>query len=266
MAAKRACADHPHLECVLMDPVILDLDMGNTRLKWRYRTPARILSEGAVGYAQSALEELPNPPRDLQRIRIATVVRGEALERLLQACRERWRIEPELARVQDRCAGLTQGYEDKSRLGVDRWLATLAAHEATRSACVVVSCGTAVTADLVTAGGVHLGGYIVPGLGLMRAALFDGTHAVKVEEVAAPTSLAPGTDTDAAVSRGLLLMLQGLVEKAVLELRDRGELPLVVVTGGDAEKLLPFLSGPHRSTEVLCRPNLVLDGLPLALP
>lgn len=247
-----------------MSQHVLDFDVGNTRVKWRHSSAGVILGEGALAHANCRPEELPVAAESLNRIRIASVVQGKLLQTLLDSCRNRWKIEPEIARVTEHCAGLTQGYTDKSRLGVDRWLALLAAYNLRRGACVLVSCGTAVTVDLVTRGGEHLGGYIVPGLEMMRTALFSGTSAVKLDRIEQPESLAPGRDTIPAVNRGLILMLKGLVENAHSELRTRGEFPEPIVTGGDSDLLLPFLT--VSSTKAISRPNLVLDGLALALP
>lgn len=249
-----------------MSEHVLDIDVGNTRLKWRYSSAGKIIAEGAIAHAHCRLDELPVPTDLLDRVRIASVVQGELLHGLLEVCRKQWQIEPEIAEVVQYCAGVTQGYSDPSRLGVDRWLALLAAYSSTRGACVVVSCGTAVTVDLVTDRGVHLGGYIVPGLELMRAALFSGTSAVQLEKIDQPGSLAPGKDTASAVSRGLVLMVKGLVESAELDLRNQGRAPKIIITGGDSELILPFLIEPILSTKAVSRPNLVLDGLVLALP
>lgn len=245
---------------------ILDFDVGNTRVKWRYSSAGIVLEEGALAHADYRPGVPPVAVERLDRIRVASVVQGGLFEGLLDTCRKHWEIEPEVARVAEHCAGLSQGYTDKSRLGVDRWLALLAAYNSRREACVLVSCGTAVTVDLVTRRGEHLGGYIVPGLEMMRNALFSGTSAVKLDKIERPDSLAPARDTIPAVNRGLVLMLKGLVENAQTELRTRGEFPEIIVTGGDGDLVLPFLIGSASSTKAISRPNLVLDGLALALP
>lgn len=243
---------------------ILDFDIGNTRLKWRYTARDGTISAGAVAHAECRLDRLPGQAP--LRIRVASVVGSEWLEGLLASCRQQWGAEPEIAQVVENCGGVRQGYADKSRLGVDRWLAMLAAHGATDRSCVVVSCGTAITVDLLTATGEHRGGYIVPGLELMRSALFAATNAVKLDRIEPPDNLAPGRDTVPAVNHGLVLMVKGLVDNAVAELRNHGVAPTIVLTGGDGEVLLPFLMKPFSSTNAIYNPTLVLDGLALALP
>ena len=168
---------------------------------------------------------------------------------------------PEFAAATAELAGVTSGYEAPARLGVDRWLALVAAWNAARQAVVVVDLGTAATLDFVTADGRHLGGYIVPGLGLMAAALARDTAGVRVAGDLAP-HLGPGRNTAQAVRRGSTAMLLDFIEASVGRFADTGDgAPEVFLTGGDAEPLagrLPF--------GVRVEPDLVLDGLALALP
>lgn len=248
-----------------MSGKILDLDLGNTRLKWRLSLGGGDYREGAVANSAGGLERLALEGKP-DRVRIASVVNAEHRAEVVRFCRTRWQVRAEVASVQESCAGVQQGYADSSRLGVDRWLAFVAAFQLAPGGCVVVSCGTAVTVDLVTATGQHLGGYIVPGLQTMRTALFAGTSAVKLDKLVAPESLAPGTDTSSAVSRGLVLMIRGLVDSAIAELAGQAGTPHVWVSGGDGELIKPYLNPPFTSTNAGYRPNLVLDGLAIALP
>lgn len=240
---------------------VLDFDLGNTRLKWRFQSPEQEQS-GASDYGTPGLDA-PDLPAGLlpARIRIASVVTGPRLQQILTLCRDRWGLEPELARVQPSCAGVSHGYRDGSRLGVDRWLATLAAFNRVEGACVVVSCGTAITVDPVTASGRHLGGYIVPGIELMRRSLFEGTDRVKVEEIDWTRPLSPGDSTEVAVNHGLAVMVSGLVETAGRLLREQGDEPTIIISGGDGALLQQ-----HLLPRAQLVPQLVFEGLALALP
>jgi len=246
---------------------ILDIDIGNTRVKWRLnasqlseQSGAQLLHSGEGGFS------LPLGDVRLDRIRIASVVKGAALDVVLDWCRHDQHLEPEIARVVENCAGVTQGYDDMSRLGVDRWLCLLAAYNQVNSACVVVSCGTAVTVDLVSLSGQHLGGYIVPGFELMRRSLFDGTNAVKVDAIDWPQAACPGRNTRAAVNNGVLLMVKGLVDQACDQLQKKGDLFALLLTGGDGEVFHSLFYRQSDLPKSCYCPTLVLDGLALALP
>lgn len=226
----------------------LDIDMGNTRTKWRC---------GAETGALPA-PRLPTPGGRPARVRVSTVLRNE--EAVAAAVRESFGVHAEFARVQRRFDGLTCGYRKPASLGVDRWLATLAAWHTVRGPLVVVSAGTACTVDLVGGDGQHHGGYIAPGLGLLGKALEQRTADVRVPHGFSERALAPGRTTASAVHAGTMTMLLGYVETALADFRTHHD-ATVFVTGGDAGWLADALAASARVV-----PTLVLDGLAIALP
>jgi len=156
--------------------------------------------------------------------------------------------------------GVRNGYRQPRRLGVDRWIALIGARAETRSAVCVVDAGTAVTIDAMDKTGQHLGGQIIPGPRLMTAALSKETN-----DIGLPTGTArdpgPGmglfaTNTGAAVQSGTLSAVCGAIERAAKTMRSGGLRPKIVLTGGDASRILKQLDG-----NVLHRPHLVLQGL-----
>ena len=160
--------------------------------------------------------------------------------------------------------GVRNGYDEYARLGLDRWLAVVGAYQLSGGACLVLDLGTAVTADFVAANGEHLGGYICPGLPLMRNQLRTHTRRIRYDDISAERalqSLQPGRSTVEAVERGCALMLRGFALAQVELARERwGEDFTVYLTGGDAALV----------SEVLPRARLVSDlvfvGLALACP
>ena len=244
---------------------VLELDLGNTRGKWRLLEGRNVRARGSMPTAAVRSGELPPEWLELcpQRVRAANVA-GTGISAALQdAVGAQFGLAVEFARVEHRRAGVTCAYSDIAKLGVDRWLAVLAAYQRSRRAALIVDCGSAVTLDLVDNGGQHLGGYILPGLELMRRALFKDTDAVKVPQaLQAGMSLAPGRDTDSAVNRGLPLMVLGAVDRAYQILVAAGSAePLLWLTGGDGPFFSSVCAVPHQLV-----PELVLDGLALSNP
>ena len=241
--------------------MILDLDAGNTRLKWRLSgADGKVLSRGAV-----SLEDFlaAGPPAEGIRNVRAACVRGAEIEaRLLQWSQERCGVVAGIARVRPDEAGVRVAYADVGKLGVDRWLCLLAAFNPQQNAVCVIQCGSAITVDLVDDAGQHRGGLIAPGLGLMQKSLLEGTDRVRFAPDALEVlDLAPGTDTAGCVRAGISTAAVGLVERAVREYRAICPRARLVITGGDAPRILPLLAEPP-----LERPELVLDGLGFALP
>ena len=227
----------------------LDIDMGNTRTKWRFGQ--------SVGALPSP--DLPDLKVEPGRVRVATVLRNRDV--LAGTISHRFGVQPEFATTSAELAGVQCGYANPGRLGVDRWLAVVAAWRRSAGPVVVISVGTAATIDFVDANGLHEGGHIAPGLRLLRNALDRETAHVRPKGSIRP-STAPGADTEAAVASGTFLMLLAFAEAAVKGYVARhGDGAEVFLTGGDADLLAEGLSVPVR-----CEPHLVLDGLEIALP
>lgn len=252
--------------------MILELDAGNTRIKWRLREQRdgknwHKLAEDSVFAEQKApsvfielgkqLGKLPMTRID--RMLVATV-RGEGFKTVFSSVMtEKWHLQPEYATVSAVCAGVRNGYEDVTRLGVDRWLAVVAAYSRTNNACCIVDCGTTITVDRVAADGQHLGGYIVPGLHLMRDALSARSKALATAPSAWEVAT-PGTSTLAAVHNGILAMALGFLRDIHQQDLQAGCQVEWFLTGGDA----PHLAN-HLGWDCRLLPDLVMDGLELTM-
>jgi type III pantothenate kinase len=161
-------------------------------------------------------------------------------------------------------AGVRNGYEEFERLGLDRWLAMLGGFQLASGACLVLDFGTAVTADFISRDGEHLGGFICPGMPLMRNQLRTHTRRIRYGDLAAERaleSLVPGRTTVEAVERGCSLMLRGFVlTQLELACSYWGSNYSVFLTGGDAG----LVSGIVPRARVV--PDLVFVGLAMACP
>jgi type III pantothenate kinase len=242
--------------------MILELDVGNTRIKWRLLEERgnTVTRSGAVAeLGQLSATSLPG--QSITRIRVACV-RQKAMSEVLQGwAKENWHLTPELARVHPDCAGVSIRYRG---LGVDRWLAMLAAFRVAGRACLVVDCGTALTLDLLDDSGVHIGGYIVPGLALGARSLQEHTE-IRLSDEPPRYALAPASSTEEAIYSGSLLMLLSLLERVSRTVLPDGKtVSLLFLTGGDAREFLLHLKLPD--VEIREQASLVLDGLAIALP
>src|SRR5699024_1843795 len=97
--------------------------------------------------------------------------------------------------------GFKNSYEASDALGVDRWLAIVEAWSRHGNA-IVIDCGSALTVDVAAKEGVHLGGYIVPGLHLLVRSLWEGTSQVKVSLSDIQDNAKLGSSTQEAVNNG----------------------------------------------------------------
>jgi len=202
------------------------------------------------------------PAEGPSRVRVGSV-RGGAFERSLQALMvDRWGVLPEFARSSAGCGPVANGYEQPSALGVDRWLAVVAAFDHASRACCVIDAGSAITLDLVSEQGRHEGGYIVPGLSLQRES-FVGKTGLTLDAEATWKSVVPGLRTSDALDNGILAMVTGWIVFMMKGSAERGGRELYL-TGGDASVLSEQLD--RHNVRHLVVPDLVLDGLALTLP
>lgn len=242
--------------------MILDLDAGNTKLKWAlhqgdiYSTKNNgQIARSEISAALAVFDSLP-----IERIRLASVV-GDCTEAVCRWGAERG-VSVEIARVADRTAGIICGYQKPESLGIDRWMGMIAARKLCAGAYAVVSAGTALTMDLVDDNNRHRGGFIAPGLRMMIDSLGANTWGVRVASQDVE-SLSPGTTTSEAVVNGCLLSAMGLIDRVMADCHYR----TLFLTGGDAETLAVHLvrkdTDPYR---MVLSSNLVLAGLSVALP
>lgn len=233
---------------------ILLLDIGNSRIK------AALAGEGGDLQLLPAVAHQADAVAAIAAIQAAAPgalwishVLGAAAEApLIAAAQARWNLSPYFARSTAEFGGLRSGYAEPERLGIDRWLAMIAARSDARDCALVVDAGTALTADLVDASGQHRGGFIAGGLLTAQRSVLGATR-FATRDVHATYDGGLGLDTEACVRQGAMLGCLGAIDRAA----ELGEPPCRrIITGGDAEILLPHLKGTWQH-----RPHLVLEGL-----
>src|SRR5690554_2767027 len=67
--------------------------------------------------------------------------------------------------------GVSNSYSTPTDLGIDRWLAMVGAYNEQPKAAVIIDAGTAITVDWIDEHGQHLGGWITPGVDLMKTSV-----------------------------------------------------------------------------------------------
>lgn len=242
----------------------LALDVGNTRLKWAlYDAPtpnAALLAHGVEflenidKLAEGAWHTLPEPSQIL-----GCIVAGDAIRRRVMGQLELWDVTPQWVVASSAEAGLVNGYDHPTRLGADRWVAMIGAWHrllasGERRPLVVVMVGTAVTVEAIDADGKFLGGFIIPGHGIMLRALESGTAGLHV-----PTGEVCDfpTNTSDALTSGGTFAIAGAVERMIQHLSQRcGAPPVCIMTGGAGWKMAPSMSVPFELVD-----SLIFDGL-----
>lgn len=227
------------------------IDVGNTAIKWCIERDGVL---GEVTRCERSLadfvESLSVIGTDISQVAIASVAGADFEQQLAQALGDITGAAVAFARTAAAAGPLHNSYAEPERMGVDRWLAMLGAFEPGKGPVCVIDAGTALTVDLVDAQGRHVGGYIIPGIQMMTAALLSQTDRVRFDDQA-PTTLKPGQSTAACVTAGGWTAGFGAIQQVMAQHPDYR----IVLAGGDASALIALgING-------VWYPDLVFEGL-----
>lgn len=236
----------------------LYIDQGNTALKWQLVDQGVLLNRGRVENTLDLNDALSEVSAcRLGDIFVASVVAPAFSEELKAWAKQHKKPAPTFFISSRSACGVTNAYEDAAQLGVDRWLALIAAHHKYAGLLCVVDSGTALTMDFLMPDGRHLGGFIVPGAALMQNSLLKNTRQIKVKEITLSTQL--GRDTNEAVSFGIQQMMQLFIKGKVAAVASEQQQKVsLILAGGHAKVLSEGLLMPVNLEE-----DLVLQGLQL---
>jgi len=166
---------------------------------------------------------------------------------------------------------ITNRTDAPAKVGKDRLLNALAARQIVKGKhpILVISCGTAITFDIVSHKGEFLGGAIAPGISMMAKALYQNCALLPWVKLPSKKPVALGRNTQDAIISGVYFGGAGLVRNIIHELikglparttRSDGKIKpsglRIILTGGDAELVNSAL--PLKGKII---PDLTLRGL-----
>lgn len=242
-----------------MNPTAVVADLGNSRLKWGLVRTNGLEASIALPIddtqAWSAAWEdwaLGDQPWIISTVNPPLAARLEAFLHARGVRRMHW-----FRSAAD--VPIKHALDHPERAGADRAFAVLAAvaSQGLGRPGIVVSCGSAITVERISAEGIWLGGAIAPGLGLSARALNEGTAQLPfVNAREAPAAW--GNSTQPALEAGIFWGAVGTIRELVMrQSEDLTPAPWLIWTGGDARILAPHVA--WRESRVV--PDLVLLGL-----
>jgi type III pantothenate kinase len=240
------------------------IDIGNSCVKW-----ATLQDDGKLGPQQRVCYQKNNMGKIIdaitihypQEVWISNVAGPQIVATLTDWLTANWGLTPTLVETAEHDCGVTNGYHLPKQLGIDRWLALIAAHDLAVGNLCVIDCGTAVTLDVLSETGHHLGGLIMPGTTTMYNALLKDTYALAPQIGFAKSSSLHfesilAYDTQAGIVLGTLYAVIGWVEYILNRFKQEGKELTLILTGGNSFEIIRLLSSP-----CLHIPDLVLQGL-----
>ncbi len=235
------------------------VDCGNSLLKAQHRNAHRVSGSYASRYDDNWARDFTHwlegqPAAGACLASVLDTKRQALLENCLQT-----RFSNAVIRVESTASalGVTNAYDQPERLGVDRWLALLAAAELCDGDCMIIDAGSAITLDLLRADGRHLGGAILPGRKTSIERFREIFSHIDFDAVARADHEKPGCSTEAAIqldyAQDSLGYLQQLVNRWRPLLSPNLE---ILLAGGDAARVQRDLG-----TDARIVPDLVFRGL-----
>ncbi|WP_462180892.1 type III pantothenate kinase [Pseudoalteromonas gelatinilytica] len=179
------------------------VDVGNTAIK-------AVLFDGKA-YQTCELSSLPW--LQIKELVYACVGSTELLTPLLAQAQQH-AVPYFEAQVSAKLNTLSCAYQQYQNLGIDRWLAVIAAYvEFPEQNCIIIDAGTATTIDVLNSEGAHLGGWILPGLDLMTSSLTQNTQRV-FDDGQTPFATDLGRNTPNGLKNGAMVATIGAIEQA----------------------------------------------------
>jgi type III pantothenate kinase len=259
---------------------ILEIDIGNSLCKWRvrqlqttevYASCGDILLRGsqstekllaAANCAKQPIDEIAVVYKQMfecieeyhfEKVVVCSVAAIRLNKHLSNIVNKIWAIDAWFFETTAQCEGVINSYKDPSKMGADRWLASIAArHLYEDRAVCVADCGTAINIEFVNKDGLHEGGYIIPGVKLMQQSLLANTEYVRCMQ--GEEKLEKGIDTQSNVLNGSLFTVVALLEKLQREVAQKNG--LIIITGGSSDLFIGRVKGEN----VIFNRDLVLDG------
>ena len=240
------------------------MDVGNSRIKWGVLEDGEIRRTGHISQVRirdKGLQAITTKiPRRVEEVFVSNVAGTTFATRLSGVVGMHCECDIRFARSARSGWGVTNSYTQPRRMGVDRWVAMIGAFAEIQSACLVVDVGTAMTIDAIDDEGQHLGGQIIAGVSTMANALATATSGIPQVKSAPGRERADlamfAHNTAAAVREGAQNAVAGAIDRSIQTLQSNAYRPAVVLTGGDASRILDALCETP-----LHRPHLVLQGL-----
>ena len=236
------------------------LDGGNSQLKWAWVENGTFSEVGRAPYrdlTQLGEEWLQFADDDVNIVGCA--VCGSVKKAMVE---EQLTRPVEWLSSMPQALGIRNHYRRPEEHGSDRWFNALGSRRFTQNACVVVSCGTAVTTDALTEDNHYLGGTIMPGFHLMKEAM-----ALKTANLNRPIGKVYPfpTTTPNAIASGMMDAVCGALMMMHGRLKDKtgeGKPVDIIITGGGAARVVQALPESFvHDNQVKIVDNLVIHGL-----
>ena len=232
------------------------IDIGNTTVKWRLYNGKNIIVKNQCFTKDFLCEKLPSDKQILATL--VSNVNHDSYAQMIQVWGQKHSLNV-IFLEQKTHPNLQNHYQDKARLGVDRWLNALGAWQHYNQSVFIISAGTAITVDYVESREnelpVYEGGMILPGISAALKSLNQAT--AKINANLNHHAHFPAKTTDDSVTTGITFALMGAVNLAC---RTQSAEAPIILTGGDADLLVSHADDAWQE-RIRVHEDLIFDGM-----
>jgi type III pantothenate kinase len=235
------------------------LDCGNSHFKAQWHKAGQLQASYSCSYNRDWAQRLGRWLQDLpaKHCYLASVLDVTRKAQLEQCLKQKFDTAVTRFVSMPQALGVTNAYREPERLGVDRWMALIAASELVRGDVVVIDAGSAITLDLLRADGKHLGGAILPGINTSLDVFKRIFSHIDFNDPAIDETTEPGCSTEEAIhinyKHNSIDLLPGLVNRWTSYFDNEAT---ILLAGGDAIQVKSELQKPTRIV-----PDLVFLGM-----
>ena len=152
-------------------------------------------------------------------------------------------------------------YSMPSKLGSDRWLQIIGAHEAYKQNTMIVSLGSAISIDYVSSKGIHKGGVLLSGADRYTKCFSDihNLKAIKLSKFSNTKAKILENTTTKQIAMGYELMISSSINKIYSDLNSKSKKKVLLILSGSYAKNISGIV----ATKKIIEPYFVLKSLAL---
>lgn len=220
--------------------MILLIDIGNSRTKYVHLISGELSATTQLNNDDFSAQYFVKYFSQASQIIVANVAKSALTDELATWC-ARQKISYKQVHSEQQKNKLISAYQEPMTLGIDRWLALLGTmHLYSQENVLIIDAGTATTVDLLAANGEHQGGWILAGINALFSSILSHSTLVHAKNKTTP-SLAFGANTSDNVNNACWAATLGMIERALEQAQQLGEINRIILTGGDGKALTTLL-------------------------
>jgi len=245
--------------------MILLIDIGNSRTKYVQLVEGKLSPSSGLDNKDFNVTYFAKHFAQTKKVVLANVAKSALTTELAAWCQSKGISFTQVHSEQQKNS-LVSAYQQPTQLGIDRWLALLAAtHLYPQQSVLIIDAGTATTVDLVASNGKHQGGWILAGIKALFNSILSHSTLVHAQSKA-DASLAFGSNTTDNVNNACWAATLGMINQAISQAQQLGSIDHIVLTGGNGLVLTKLLLAEAAEKDVSVKNikfinNLIFYGL-----